>query len=74
MNNLLLQWFSRWFSELGIESDIHHHATCLCVSRKSVVEFGIESKDLLDELKVGINSTRLYWTGSDENWLYLDSF
>jgi hypothetical protein len=74
VNNLLLQRAETWLSELGIKT--FARPTCLLVSKESLKSLDISDEDILKELRIALNSTRLYLrTGElDNEWFYLDSF
>jgi hypothetical protein len=68
MNNMLLLRAEKWLGELGIRTE--RADTVLKVNRDDAEAF----MPLIDELKIGLNSPRLFWSGKDDNWLYLESY
>ena len=67
----------KWFNELEIRTIAR--PTCLMVNRQDITslcsagtcEDGYDA--ILKELKSALNSSRFYWTGRDDEWLYLDT-
>jgi hypothetical protein len=76
--NTSLSAAEKWFGELGIKTESHGHA--LLVSRNDMMEIaGQEDENadyayILKELRSALNSTKLFWSGKDDDWLYLETF
>lgn len=77
MNNMLLERAEKWLGELGIKTQ--QAGSMLFVNRTDMVNAipgTAESQydEILGELKKALNSPRLYWTGKDDEWLWLESY
>lgn len=77
MNNMLLERAEKWLGELGIKTQ--QAGSMLAVNRTDMVnaiEGTWESQydEILSELKKALNSPRLYWTGKNDEWLWLESY
>jgi hypothetical protein len=71
MNNMTLNQAEKWLNELGITTQTRQ--TCLCVNRADIKTLGESESEILKALKQDV-STKLFWGGSDAEWLQLESF
>jgi hypothetical protein len=71
MNAVLLERAEKWLNELGFETE--GASTALKVSRDSIENWPTDADSLLGELKKEFGP-RLFWSGKDDNWLYLESY
>lgn len=75
MNNMLLTKSQTWLTELGIRSELS--GTCLKVNRDDVVNFCNDDTKAATEILNGLKeavSTKLFWGGKDDDYLFLESF
>ena len=76
--NTSLNAAEKWLNEMGIKTIAR--PTCLMVNRNDMVNtidgetpeisYGL----MLKELRVALNTTKIFWGGKDDDYLYLESF
>ncbi len=78
--NTLLTGAEKWLAEMGIATI--ECPTCLMVNRTDMMNVGgsdgsdetLIHDDVLSALKKSLNTTKIFWAGKDDNYLYLESF
>ena len=79
MNNTNLNAAEKWLTEMGIQTIAR--STYIMVNRTDMMNVGgsdgtdetLIHADVISALKRAV-STKLFWNGKDDNYLYLDSF
>lgn len=79
--NTLLTAAEKWLNEMSVATE--SHASALWVNRDDMVReanvwiFADEQGSydfFLKELKESLNTTKIFWGGKDDTYLYLESF
>jgi len=70
MNQSLVK-AEKWFAEMSIRTQVRQ--TYLMVNRDDIDNLG-NSNELLELVKTDTGCNKLFWSQTDDNWLYLDSF
>lgn len=78
MNNIVLDQAKKWLGELGIRTESPGRFA-VWVNRDDMVNLIGKGEaesyaEVLSNLKSELNSSKLFWSGKDDNWLYLESF
>ena len=71
MNNLLLERARIWLNESGVMTRCDQTRLQICETRDSLLE-GMTKEEIVAELKIALNSTRLYLS-VDDGGLYLQT-
>ena len=72
MNNNLLLKAEKFLGELDILTN--RNGSVLQVSRDSMANWPVDPDTLIGEMMAECCTTKLFWGGKDDNWLYLESF
>ena len=78
MNNNTLSQAQKWLEELDIRT-LAVTGSCLLVNRDDIANLGLgetpeaSNQEIINELKKTV-STKLFWGGKDDDWLWLESF
>jgi hypothetical protein len=72
MNNLLLINAQKWLTELGIRTEVGHDF--LRVNCDDVTTFGMNHDSLISELKLALNTNKIYCDETFEGWYHIASF
>jgi hypothetical protein len=70
--NTVLNACEKWLSEMNVKTIAR--PTCLMVSRDDVVNNLGDTDEVLKALREATSSSKLFWAGKDDDYLYLESF